>query len=262
MYIGRTAENKVIYDIINTRHSYRDLKTMLQREGNLPNDSLLEVVALQNLYSEFYSNRFSRQGLLEVLEELISDTRVERYREIGQQMRAKLTHLLAGFAPPAFSLCNQDSVPVSLDHYRGKYVYLMFCTTQNYVCFKQYDVMKDLYDIHRRWLQFVVISADDSFAHMRDFRKRNGYQWDFLHTARQSSVVHDYDVRAFPAAFLIDPDGKLVAAPAPEATLLEHYLYVELNRKGLWNDYLRKGWIDAKKLQEFRNSDPSEKNHH
>ncbi len=253
MYFGRTREGEVIYQTINVKESFSQLKQLLGQDGVLPGDSLRELVILKNIYDEFYSDRFSRQSLLRLLDSAMVQTRIERHKEIAGQIRSDITKLLRGFAPPDFSLYNQDSALVSLQDYKGKYVYLMFCTTQNYVCLSQYEQLKELYKAHHKWLQIVVVSIDDQFGSMRDFRKKNGYLWDFLHYANHPDVLKEYDVRIFPTCYLIDPDGKLVLSPAPDASNnIEQILYRELNSKGTWNEYIKKGWIEDRKRVDKR----------
>ncbi|MDR1865430.1 MAG: redoxin domain-containing protein [Bacteroidales bacterium] len=248
MYFGRTKEGQAIYQVINARKDFNELKRLLGKDGILSGDSLLEMVILQNIYDEFYSDRFSRSALLALLDAAIEQTAIDRHRETGRQIRSKITKLLRGYAPPTFSLYNQDSMLISPDTYKGKYVYLMFCTTQNYVCLSQYELLKEIHRIHGKWLRIVVIAVDEQFESMREFRRKSGYLWDYLHYARQPGILKDYDVRIFPACFLIDPEGKLVLSPAPEAVDIERSLFVELNNRGLWHEYIQKGWIDNKKL--------------
>ena len=251
MYFGRTGD--AIYEVINRQVSFSGLKKLLAQDGTFPADSLCELVILKNIYDEFYSDRFSRKALLHLIDSAMVQTKIERHRELAREIRSKITKLLRGFEPPAFSLYNQDSVLVDLQHYRGKYVYLMFCTTQNYVCLKQYESLEKLYKDHGKWLQIVVVSVDERLSDMRNFRKKAGYQWDFLHFANDPDILDHYDVRIFPTCFLIDPEGKLVLSPAPAADdNLERTLWYELNGKGLWQEYIRKGWISVPGKQNKR----------
>ena len=243
MYFGRS--NDAIYNVVNQQGSFSGLKRLLAQDGVLPTDSLNELVILKNIYDEFYADRFSRGALLHLLDSAIVHSKIERHRELAGEIRSKVTKLLQGFEPPDFSLYNQDSTLVSLQHYRGKYVYLMFCTTQNYVCLSQYELLEKLYEAHHQWLQIVVVSVDDRLQNMSSFRQKNGYQWDFLHFANDPDILEKYDVRIFPTCYLIDTEGKLVLSPAPAANEnLERTLWIELNGKGLWQEYIRKGWIN------------------
>ena len=249
MYFGRA--NNEIYNVINRQGSFSGLKHLLSQD--LPTESLCELVILKNLHDEFYTDRFSRRALLNILDSAMVHSKIERHRYIAEGIRSKVTRLMRGYEPPNFSLLRHDSTLVSLNDYKGKYVYLMFCTTQNYSCLGQYKLLKELHKIHHGWLDIVVISVDDTFENMQYFKNQSGYLWDFLHYANTPNVLKSYDVRAFPSSFLIDPEGKLVLSPAPvpapvyhpDASIidLEKVLWKELNSRGLWHEYLRKGLI-------------------
>ena len=242
MYFGRA--NDAVYEVVNRQGSFSGLKRLLSEDGALPSDSLCELVVLKNLHDEFYADRFSRGVLLHLLDSAIVHSKIERHKEIAGEIRSKIIRLLRGFEPPPFELFNQDSTLVSLQDYRGKYTYLVFCTTQNFVCLQQYRLLKDLYQRHHKWLHIVVVSVDERWPDMCDFRQKSGYQWDFLHFANDPDILKNYDVRIFPTAYFIDPEGKLVLSPAPTAEdSLERTLWLELNSIGLWQDYIRKGWI-------------------
>ena len=241
-YFGRTGD--AIYNVINRQGSFGGLKRLLAQDGVLPTDSLCELVVLKNIYDEFYADRFSRVALLHILDSAIVHTKIERHRELAGEIRSKITKLLRGFEPPDFELFKHDSTLVSLQHYRGKFVYLMFCTTQNYVCLSQYEMLEKLFQSHHKWLNIIIVSVDERFSDMRSFREKNGYQWDFLYFANDPDILEKYDVRIFPTCYLIDTEGKLVLSPAPSPNEnLERALWFELNGRGLWQEYIRKGWI-------------------
>ena len=241
-FFGRA--NDAIYEVVNRQGSFGGLKRLLSQDGVLPNDTLCELVILKNIHDEFYADRFSRGALLHMLDSARVHSKIEQHREIASAIRSKITKLLRGFEPPQFELYNQDSTLVSLQDYRGKYLFLMFCTTQNYVCLQQYQLIEDLYRRHNKWLNIVVVSLDEFLSDMRSFRQKSGYQWDFLHFANDPDITKNYDVRIFPTAYFIDPEGKLVLSPAPTTEdRLERSLWQELSRNGLWQEYLGKGWI-------------------
>ena len=254
MFFGQ-ADNS-IYDVINNQGSFSGLKRLLLSDEVFPYEDLCELVILKNLHDEFYSNRFSRGALLHILDSAIVHSKVQRHREIADEIRSKITRLLRGFEPPDFLLYKHDSTLVSLHDYREKYLYIMFCTTHNYVCFSQYEALKELHRRHHQWLNIVVISADEQFAHMLHFKEESGYLWDFLHFGNDPDVLRKYDVRMFPTSFFIDPQGRLVLSPAPEPVRfyepeptgemspLERALRDELTVRGLWQDYIRRGLIN------------------
>jgi peroxiredoxin len=218
VYFGRTAQGKKVYDDIGTTRSYRQLFETLGADQVLQNDTLREMVILKNLHDGFYTSDFPRQGLLEVLDSLVIQSRVPAHRATGQIIRDKVTRLMGGYDPPSFTLKDLDGNMKTLADFRGKYVYLCFCTTASYTCIREYELLKRLQERHQKHIEIVTISADDDVDQMRDFIRRNNYNWVFLHYGNQPSVLKDYDIRLFPTYYFLDKDGKLIASPAPSPT--------------------------------------------
>lgn len=234
VFFGRTKEGKIIYDNINANKSLSRLKSTLAQNQVLANDTLKEFVILKGLHDGFYEMEFSREALLIVLDSLSITTAIEKHKVIARDIREKVTRLIPGFSPPPFKMLNQDSTWVSLNDFIGSYVYVMFCTTQNYACLKEYDQIKKLYEKHGKILKIVTISFDETLADTRMFAKKMKYKWTFLHFGNQPEILKDYDIRTFPTYFLIDREGKLAMSPAPSpAENFEVYLFQQLRAKGI-----------------------------
>jgi peroxiredoxin len=214
-YLGRTEKGKDIFTSINAEKSYENLIKALQKQNSIKNTQLLELIVLKNIHDEYYDSKFSRSGLIEVLNQLKEQTAYDIHREIASTIYNKVTRLQSGYDPPKFELYDTDSNLVSLSNYKGKYIYLNFCTTSSYACFSEYEMLKLLHSKHGEYLDIVTVSADASFINMKKFVDSKQYTWEFLHYANHSDVLKEYDIRAFPTYFLIDKKGKLVMSPAP-----------------------------------------------
>jgi peroxiredoxin len=234
VFFGRTQSGKIIYDDINTFKSLNRLKSTLAQDKVLENDTLKELVILKGLYDGFYEMEFSRSALLQILDSLINNTTIQKHLAIAKDIREKVTRLLVGYAPPAFRLLNQDSAWVSLDDFKGSYVYLFFCTTQNYACLKEFDLLKKMQENLGKKIKIITISADESLSNIRDFLSKYKYNWTFLHYGSQPDIIGEYDIRAFPTCFLIDKEGKLAMSPAlsPSENFEEHlFKYLQSKRE-------------------------------
>ena len=215
VFYGRTDEGKQIYDDINRNASYHDLSKTLSRSNNFSNDTLRELVILKELHDEYYSDQFSRRGLLNILDTLIMTTTIEKHKEIGFLIRDKITRLQAGFEPPQFELEDQDGNMVSLSDFKGEYIYLNFCTFQSYTCLNEFNMLAALQQKYGNVIKIVTITTDPESDEFRQYRIKNNYNWIFLHYDKYPEVLKEYDIRAFPTYFLIGPDGKLILSPAP-----------------------------------------------
>lgn len=191
------------------------LRTYLSTDSVIGPGNLADLVILKFLYDEFYDDNYSRSSLLDILDEYIAENTNKKMTEIAVSIRNKVTRLLAGFPPPDFSLYNGDSVLVSLDDFKGKYVYLNFCSCFSYTCLNEFKMLDALYKKHSDILEIVTIIIDNDEDIINSFLKRSNYGWTFLHYGNQSTIIRDYDVRGFPLYYLIDREGKLAMSPAP-----------------------------------------------
>jgi peroxiredoxin len=214
-FYGRSEEGRQIYTDINQLGSYTSLLATLSKNTNFSNDTLKELIILKQVHDEFYGNQFSRKALLGILDTLVLKTRIAAHRQIGASIKLKITRLLAGYAPPEFELLDTDGNLTGLDDFKGKYVYLNFCTCQSYACLNEFNSLAVLNSKYADKLAILTIATDPMDEVLRQFLAKNKYNWKFLLYDRQPDVLKDYDIRAFPTYFLIGPDGKLILSPAP-----------------------------------------------
>jgi peroxiredoxin len=214
VFYGRSEQGRQIYTDINQLGSYSALLATLSENTNFSNDTLKELIILKQVHDEFYGNQFSRKGLLSILDTLVLRTKITAHRQIGASIKQKITRLLAGYAPPPFELLDTDGKLTSLDDFKGKYVYLNFCTCQSYACLNEFNSLAVLNSKYAGKLAIVTIATDPMDEVLRQFLAKNKYNWKFLLYDRQPDVLKEYDIRAFPTYFLVGPDGKLILSPA------------------------------------------------
>jgi peroxiredoxin len=234
VYFGRTQSGKIIYDDIDTRKSLASLRITLAQDKVLSNDTLKDLVILKGIHDGCYEMDFSRNGLIQILDSIIITSHITMHRVVAKDIRDKVTRLLPGYPPPAFKLLNQDSIWVSLSSFKDTMVYIIFCTTQNYSCFKEYDQLKKIQQKHGDILKIVTISVDESLSYIRNFTKKYAYNWTFLYYGDQPDILKDYDIRTIPTYYLVGPDGKLIMSPAPAPSeQFEMYLFEYMKGKHL-----------------------------
>lgn len=233
-YFSRGDEQKLLSHALSTDKTYESVRIALQSDEVLQPDNLLNMVLLKGLHDEFYKDSYSRSGLLEILDSFIKSVTDNRQRQIANSIRTKVTRLLVGYYPPDFKLYDKDSNLVSLQKFKGKYVYINFCACFSYSCLNEYAMLQKLYEKHSKYIEIVTIIIDDDVETMKDFVKQSGYNWTFLHFDHQPGILQEYDVRALPTYFLIDNQGKLAMSPAPSpAEEFEGRLFKELRAKGV-----------------------------
>jgi peroxiredoxin len=215
LFFARTGKNSEVYGNITDEHSYTNLKRTLARDDVLANDTLMEMVILKGLHDGFFDDKFSRKALLSILDLLYRSTTIPEHLMIAENIRSKVTRLLPGFVPTPFELYSIDGKLMSLNDFKGKYVYLNFCTTTSYSCLQEFSLLEKLYEKHKQRLEIVTISVDRDVSDLKNFLEQTEYQWTFLHYGNKPEIIKDFDVRAYPTYFLIGPDRRLILSPAP-----------------------------------------------
>lgn len=215
IFFSRTETGNAVFKNISQEKSLCALKKTLSSDKVLSNDTLMEMVILKGLHDGFFDDKFSRSALLAILDSLYFTTKIPEHLIIAENIRTKVTHLLAGFVPAPFELYDSKGKLVKLDDFKGKYIYLNFCTSTSYTCLQEFTLLQKLYEKHKKLLEIVTISVDQDKQDMTNLLQNAGYDWTFLHYGNKPEIVKDFDVRAYPTYFLIGPDRKLLFSPAP-----------------------------------------------
>lgn len=225
------AGEQLNIDISN--HDLPGMLKTLSTDSIMGSSDLCNLVLLRSIFDEFYNDTYSRNDLLSILDSFINNIPNKQLNQTASAIRYKTTRLLAGFDPPAFQLFDADSNIVSLEQLKGKYVYLNFCSCFSYTCLNEFTALNNLYNKHKDRLQIVTIIVDNDKDALKSFLQRSNYPWLFLHYGNQSSVIKEYDIRAFPTYYLIDPQGKLAISPCPSPLEdFEGYFFKILRSRG------------------------------
>lgn len=213
IYHARSEEGKALIDYI-FQGSLSKVKNNLNHNDLIKNDTIKELVLLKSLYDEFFSDRFSRSAMLQLLDSLYFTSAIPEHKVIAQNIREEVTKLLQGFYPPEFKLKDKKGKLHNLREYRGKYVYLNFVHTQSYTSLKDFELLEKIYEKYHREVEIISICIDDDPKDVWYFQELKNYKWTFLHYSNDPKVIKEYDIRAFPTYYLIGRDGKLKRSPA------------------------------------------------
>ena len=213
-HFSRADKDKVLLKSIRSDGDYSEMRAALQSDSVLAPVELVDMVALKCLYDEFYDDNYSRRAMLSLIDSFIETEPSAIEIGIAKRIRNKVTRLMVGFAPPKFKLYDKDSNLVSLDTFKGKFVYLSFCSCFSYSCLNEFVLLERMQKKYSKYLDIVTIVIDDDLNVVKEFLEQSGYSWTFLHYDNQPEVLEQYDIRTFPTYYLIDNEGKLSMSPA------------------------------------------------
>ena len=228
-----SSHGNKLYGIINGKQSYTLLDSLCRQDTLLAgNPGLRELVILNGLNSVYHDERFNPRAIDYLLEAFSQHSGNSRHIQIAHNIRQNNQVLMPGQQAPDFCLYDPDSNQVCLKDFKGQYIYLGFCNSKNYSCIRDYQILKNLQDKHKKHFQVVIIS-NNSFDAMARYAEHHDYPFIFLHYGNQKEVLRDYRIRAMPTYYFIDPEGRLSISPAaPPSENAEEQIYRRMKSDG------------------------------
>jgi peroxiredoxin len=121
----------------------------------------------------------------------------------------------AGSTAPALEVKTLDGKSLTLADYRGKFVLLTFWATWSPQSAAEMTELKSIYDAFAQDERLVMLSLslDAQASDVEDFVKKHELKWPqgLLGEWSKTQVPAAWGVEGIPAAFLIDPEGKIHA---------------------------------------------------
>lgn len=124
----------------------------------------------------------------------------------------RLKSIAIGAQAPDFELKNLDGEGISLKDFKGKYVLLDFWASWCGPCRKENPTVVKAYDGYKnKGFTVLGVSLDATEAPWRKAVQEDGMPWAQVINDRKIGVDRLYEIKAIPANFLIDPQGKIIA---------------------------------------------------
>jgi len=213
-YYTNSEEDLDFRSIVNRNQQLQKARQLVLNHPAVWNDTLAEMILLQEFSELFYRGEYHKEAILIMLDSMALDPVTPEFGIYASQLKQKLSSLVTGNPPPDFSLLDLAGTTLSLSDFEGKYTYLFFGTTDHYGCMMEYPFLQSYIEKHAAYLNVVTVMTSEDRDKLDDFMRRNGYSWTVLHFEGQPGVLDDYMIRAYPTAYLIDRDGKLLLSPA------------------------------------------------
>ena len=198
-----------------------DVHTYIDSIGTneiLRNEHVLELAAIIALKESYYDFRnYNSTSVIEMLKRLVSNTKFKEHKPIVDNLVKNFERAQdAATSKVAVELPDVDKNMVSLDKFRGKWIYLSFVRVGEPSSLSEIETMAHFYDTITKTcdLDFVTISCDREFQKfyhfLRNSKNSEKYtRWTWLHFNNNFELLRQFSVYTYPRFVLIDPDGKI-----------------------------------------------------
>ncbi|MBN2165581.1 MAG: TlpA family protein disulfide reductase [Marinilabiliaceae bacterium] len=224
-YYFNTSTGRLLKTAIGHNQSFNSLSLVLSADTIFSQSDFRESVLLKGLYDSYFSGRYSEETVLNLVEQATSNGGSQQICHFASEILYRLNHLRIGSVAPDFKVLGIDGQEISLDKYKGKFLYLSFVHTENYACKKDMQVLDVISKQFKKEINVLTVVLDNNQEKGFSFFKTNKYNWDISHYAENGKILLDYNIRILPVYYLIDPEGKLVLspAPAPEESFMNYF---------------------------------------
>ena len=208
----------------------------LGTEPLLYDEQLRELAALVALKESYYDPDYDPDEVTHMVQLLAERSKWDEHRKLAKRLvgtefgsRGSAMDEDVTAEPPA--LPDADRQMVSLDSFRGKWVYLSFVRVGDPNSLREIEALayfKDSVYAHNPDVVFVSISCDREFQKMyhflRNSRRGPRYSWTWLHFDGNYRWLESMGVVSYPTFLLFDPEGRqpYTVTPTPGSGFLLH----------------------------------------
>lgn len=210
-------------EAVNTHGDVHALMDTLGRDTMLLHERYRELVMLNGLKKMTGMKDFEEEQVAEVLRQASEYGRFEQHRMIADNILYHHQLLKPGTSPPPLNLEDSKGDTVRIDDFRGRYLYLFFWAGWSQTSMAELAPMTQLAEEAGDNIQLLGVLIDHQLETTQGLLQNDELPVALLHVAGDYRLLDRYRLRTVPYYLLIDPEGKIVAAPfkAPSEGAIE-----------------------------------------
>ncbi len=209
---------QTIYNLINVKADYSLLTAYLKEDKFLKNDTLRELVIIQNLWTDYFSADYGQEAIKNLISQIHQSTKVSQHKEITNTMLLFMNKMQVGSLAPSFSARTKEGRIGSINSFKGKWIYLNFFSTTNVESLREMPKIASLKKKFGDKVIFLSICLDDSLKTYQNYLRSNPkFDWPIWFNNEKSlskTAKESYFVNGSEAYFLISNLFHLAQSPA------------------------------------------------
>ncbi len=189
---------------------------LLVKYKDLSADDTVKVLYMKaRLYQQVFHDEEKSEPLMKRIAKDYPDSQLAK--TIVREQEAQKTHeaLKTGSVFPDFTEKDVAGNPLSIASYKGKVLLVDFWATWCMPCVGEVpNVVKTYETYHPKGFDIVGISLDQDKAKLTNFTKQKNMTWQQYFDGKgwENKLASKYGIQSIPATFLLDRQGKIIAA--------------------------------------------------
>ncbi len=196
---------------VNQQESYSSLMKTLGKDPVFRNAVFREVVMLLGLQKMMGMEGFDADKVLGILGQVRDQSKYSKHRLMAGNILEQQTALRPGFPAPVLSLHGDEQHGLSLQDYRGQYLYLFFWAGWCPVSMAETTPMTELAAGLSDEVALLGVLVDRDEKSIPDLPGKDDFR--LVHFGGDYRLLDRYQVRTIPHYLLIDPQGRIAACP-------------------------------------------------
>jgi hypothetical protein len=179
------------------------------------NRRLRELVMLRMLGEAYYNKEYPGTNILTILDSLQRFALYPEHKAIASNLVWRLTELTQGSKAADFRLPAGTNTFLTLDNYKGKYLYVTFLSGSSTDIVKNLELLEPIYQRYRNEAEFLTLIQTEKPVNDKAAKSIIGKTpWKVLEIPPGNGIYSTYQVMSLPHYLLIDPTQYIVANPA------------------------------------------------
>ncbi|HBX49860.1 MAG: hypothetical protein A2275_03045 [Bacteroidetes bacterium RIFOXYA12_FULL_35_11] len=209
-YFAKTTEGSTLPDLIGKAKSPRRIKNLLKKNNAYDDEVLQELIILKGLRDVLLSGEYSKNVIIQTLDSLGLQTSVPFHKTIAGNIVKLAMQKEPAVSLNTIPLFNTDSTAFNTEKFKGKFVYLNFCRCKSYPCLEESELIKIWNKKKPFNIEFITVFVEETAEIVRIHHAKNKADWTILYCPKSEPILKTLKVRAYPAYFLFDTDGKML----------------------------------------------------
>ncbi|RXQ96622.1 TlpA family protein disulfide reductase [Ancylomarina salipaludis] len=220
---------------LESSNPYQALDDAMKAYSVYQDKNFRDLLLAKSVFDGTENGLLTRSKAIGIIQKIKQNSQDENLTKLTRNFLTELSHLLKNTNAPLFKVGT-----ISLEDYKGKYLYLNFCNTTNSVWERDSELLEKLKEAFGKDIEFLSLASDVDPIRFQNRLKEEKATWPIVQIDKNNTVLRDYKIKVFPSYIIIDPEGKVYQYPARGPHDGIEKIFVKIQRQILRENYSKK----------------------